>query len=373
MASNVGQVQPQAIEAIAEDAVTFLALFLAMAQHRQSALLFHGVVPIASMFVVESHDALVIMYPAASAALSAAYVDLLRASRHRAKLLDDTSKSLDEVAGVLVAIVKQQRESFLQPHSGFLAPLKRAIQPDMSLSTYQGHIFSTTHATIFGFGEGVDFASSAFSVGKALGAYATQLVALLQAKTLPSISSSALSETVQMRDIKHDALYRHGTLGTIGLNYAAGISLLLTTLNLTHYVLRRFLPAGGLTLFRLKFLAAFHADSNLRVIQNRLAINSSCSREVRSVFAEALGNSDSRWLRKCRPLRNLLVHYLIAEESPIAIPAGTTRRQTIEYLSGNLSYDEVDTLLDRHLAHLSCTIETGFNLSGDPFWYGKVS
>ena len=344
-----------------------------MIQHQQSALLIHGAIPAASMFVVESYNALVTIDPITGAALSNDHVDLLKASRHRAKLLDDASKSVDEVAGVLVAIAEQQKQFYLQPHSGFLAPLKRAIQPDMGISTYEGHIFSTTHATIFGFGEGVDFASSAFSVGKALGAYAARLVTLLEVKTLPSISPSTLNGKLEMRDIKYDALYQRGVLGTIRLNYAAGISLLLATLNLTHYVLSQFLPADGLTLFRLKFLAAFHADSNLRTMQDGLAVDSSCSREARSIFADALGNSDSRWLRKRRPLRNLLVHYMADEQLPITIPEGATRRQAIECLSGNLSYNEVDILLGRHIARLSCAIEAGFNLSGDPFWYGKVS
>ena len=123
----------------------------------------------------------------------------------------------------------------------------------------------------------------------------------------------------------------------------------------------------------MKFIVAFHANASLWAIQNRLASTSSTTAETVGVFLEAFSNPESKWLRKRRRLRNLLVHYsadprLTAELSPDA-----TRKDVIEHLGGGLNYDEIDGLLDRHLAQLSRTLETGFNLSGDPFCYGRVT
>lgn len=54
------------------------------------------------------------------------------------------------------------------------------------------------------------------------------------------------------------------------------------------------------------------------------------------------------------------------------LPVGTTRINAIEHYGGGLSFDEINTLLDRHIVHLSSLLETSYNLAGDPFWLGKV-
>jgi len=176
-----------------------------------------------------------------------------------------------------------------------------------------------------------------------------------------------------MRDIKYEALYNRGSLGANPIEFSAGLVLLLANLNYLHYILPRLIPSGSHTQFRLKFITAFQTNSNIKAIQDRLVATKSLSAETKDIFRDALGNTDSRWLRKRRRLRNLLTHYLPDSRIISELPLGATRVDTIEHLGGGLTFGEIDALLDRNIAHLSSLLESGFRLAGDPFWLGKVT
>jgi hypothetical protein len=373
MTSAPKNVQAQALEAINSDIVGLWWLYKSIQSHAQPGLLILGTIPSTSMFVVESYQSLVSMFPKFQSVLSKQHADLLRESRHRAKLLDDSKKSIDEVVSEIAEIARQHRKRFFEPHTGILGPVKRLIQPDLGLYIYEGHVFSTTHAIDFGFGPNVDPSVVAFSFGKAIGAYLSSLIFLLESYGGKPFGPSALSDEIEMRDIKYKALYQRGSLGNLRLDYAAGLVLVLSNLNYVHYILRTVLPARSLTLFRLKFLTAYHANASITMIQNRIMGSGPPSEEIQQVFRSALGNDESRWLRKRGKLRNLLTHYLVEESLANELPPNATRVQTIEHLGGNLTYDKIDSLIDRYITRLSNLLEQGFQLSGDPFWYGKVT
>jgi hypothetical protein len=199
------------------------------------------------------------------------------------------------------------------------------------------------------------------------------LAILFQMQMPQPLPASVLPGAIEMRDIKSEALYQRGPLGATPTDFAAAMTFLLVSLNHVHYVTRRLLPPSGHTLFRLKFIVAYHADSNLRVIQSRLASCTSTAAATMDLFREVLGNPDSRWLRKRDRLRNLLAHYMADPCDAAAFPADATRTQVIEHISGDLLYNEIDLLLDRHIARMSAMLEAGLCLSGDPFWYGRVT
>ncbi len=373
MPNDTGWIDIQAIEAIAADVVSFTSMFAKLQSHPEAALLFPGLIPQASMFAVESCRFISTLPPEIKKSLSNIQVDNLQGPRHRAKLLDDQYKSVEEVSDDLVKISEQQRKLFLEPHKGFLGPLKRIIQPDLGISTYANHIFSTTHATAFNFGNlGYD-AKSASSIGYKLGQYTTSLVVLFNIQLHPSFPTTVLPEKITMKDIKAKSLYRRGLLGMAPLSLATGLTFLLTNLNYVNHITRGLLDAGSLSLFRLKFISAFHASENLNAMQSRLTLSSSTPIETAKILRDTLNTPEGKWLRKRTKLRNLLVHYSAEPKLGASLPKNATRKQTIEYLSNGLSYEEIDILLDKYLAKTTNLLEAGFQLSGDPFWYGTVS
>jgi hypothetical protein len=365
--------QPHAIEAIAFDTTSFMSMFLSVLDHPSMALLSTGLLPPASMYVVESYRTLEKLDPAVAGLLDDGLIDRVRPSRHRAKLLDDSERSVEQVAGDLFEVAQRQTRLFMEPHVGVLGPLRRAIQPDLGLSTYDGHIFSTTHSTAFNFGRNRDPEKWANSIGEALGKYTATLLGLFGLEQPDPAPSDALAGEIEMLDIKSAALYGRGPLGRLPAEIAAGATLLLASLNYYWYVVRGLLPAGGHTQFRLKFIAAYHADSNLRFVQNCLASDSSLPTEVAVILRGVLGNPDSRWLRRRGLLRNVLAHYLVDERRVGDLPLDADRSNVIQQFIGERSYADVDELLDRHVMRMSRALERGFDLDGNPFRYGWVA
>jgi hypothetical protein len=125
-------VQAQALEAIKADIAGMWWLYQSVQLHSKTEMLVLGMVPLMSMFVVESYQRLISMFPKLRSVLSQRHADLLRSSRHRAKLLDDSTQSVDEVVGELAAIMCQHRKQHLEPHTGVLGPIRRLIQPDLA-------------------------------------------------------------------------------------------------------------------------------------------------------------------------------------------------------------------------------------------------
>ena len=282
-------------------------------------------------------------------------------------MLDDSEKTIEVVTAELVSIAGRQREIFLEPHQGFLGPLKRALQPDIGLSVYDDHIFTTTHTVVFEFGEEKDFSESAYALGEEIGAYIATLFSLFQIELPSSATKPAeLPGIIGMRDIKYEALYNRSPLDAIQMEISAGLILILANLNFVIYILAGLLPKNSHLLFRMKFITAFHANSSLLSLQRKIMTSKSPPAAI-ALFKEALGNSDSRWLRKRRPLRNLLTHYLPDDRLINEIQPDATRVQALEHYGAGLSFVEINDLLDRNISHLSYLIEDFFNLSGDPF------
>lgn len=374
MIKNLAPGQQQAFDACIQDAVSYIKLFSRAREHANAALLFNGLIANASMFVVESNRCVTTLFPELRDVLSQNHVNLLHASRHRAKLLDHAKKTIEEVTEELVLIAKKQRELFLAPHSGFLGFIKKALQPDMGLSIYNGHIFTTTHSTIFEFGGDNNLTTTkSFAFGEAIGLYTASLLSLFQIEIPFSVEPADLPGKIEMRDIKYEELYNRGQLGAIRMDFSAGLILILANLNFAYYILPGLLPPDSHALFRMKFITAFHANTNMSLMQGRLMANKLGDNKIEEFFRKALGNSDSRWLRKQKRLRNLLTHYLPDEQIVSDLQVDTTRVGAIERFGGGLSLDEIDALLNRNMVHLSGLIESGFNLAGDPFWIGKIS
>ena len=363
----------QALEACIRDTVSFMDMYLRAREHPQAALIFNGLIAHASMFVVESHRCLTKLIPETKEVFSSSHSELLRESRHRAKLLDNSKKSIEEVTADLVTIAQRQRAIFLEPHKGFLGPLKRSLQPDTGLSIYDNHIFTTTNSVVFAFGRESEFSDSSSEFGEEIGAYVGTVFKLCQIE-IPSstVNPANLPGVIEMRDIKYEALYNRSLLDAHQMGLSAGLILILANLNFVIYILPGLLPADSHLLFRMKFITAFHANSGIRSLQGKIIENELASGAVFNFLREALGNKDSRWLRKQDRLRNLITHYLADTRLIDELEPDATRVDAIERGAGGLSFHKINELLDRNITHLSSLLETFYKLDGDPFWLGKV-
>ncbi len=372
MINNFNAVQKLALEACIDDTVSFMDLYLRIKEHPKAALLFNGLIAHASMFVIENHRCLTTLFPDSKSYFHPSFSELIRQSRHRAKLLDNSKKSIEEITMELDSIAKRQREIFLEPHRGFSGLIKKRLQPDMGLYIYENHIFTTTHTVVYAFGKESEFSESAFTFGREIGAFTGRVFRLFQIE-IPSASKhfSEFPDKIEMRDIKYESLYNRSTLDTCDLGISAGLILILANLNFVIYILSGLLPASNPFLFRMKFLTTFHANISMNFLQDKL-IKSDASPKKIMLFNDALINDDSKWLKDRRQLRNLLTHYLPDKQLRCKLQPSATRIDAIELLSGGLSFTEVNCILDRNLVFLANLIENFFTLIKKPFSFGKV-
>ncbi len=361
----------QALEACLLDAVALLHLSRSAALHPRAALLFQGFVAHFSMYVVESHHCVTTVAPESRSAFSDLDIEFLRSSRHRAKLLD--YRSIGDVSQELLAIAKQQYQAFNESHVGALGPLKRALQGDLGLSMCGGHIFWTTHATIYAFGTQDTSGENAFAFGNTFGQYIERLLALFGINEngiggeLPALGD------IETQDIKYQAFFGRGPLGSGGIDAGASLALVLAAVNLARFVISPAFPSGNMTRLRLLFLTAFHAVAGITAVQDGLLAKREGSERARAVLREVLGHSDARWIRRQGHLRNLLAHYLVDCKLASSVSIAASRTDTIASVAG-AAVEDVEQLVQRYLVHLSSTLEAGFALTGkNPFWYGKVT
>lgn len=372
MINNFGAAYKQAFEACIDDTISFMDLYLRVKDHPKAPMILNGLIAHASMFVIENHRCLTTLLPAIKSSFSPSLSRLLYQSRHRAKLLDNSKKSIEETTTELISIAKRQRELFIEPHRGFLGPIKRAFQPDIGLSICDNHIFTTTHTVVFAFGKEIMSSESATKFGFEIGAYLSTVFSLFQIG-IPSLATNlgGLPGRIEMRDTKYETLYNRSALGALNMEISAGLILILANLNFISYILSGLLPSNSLLLFRMKFMTAFHANFSIKLLQHRLINKSSLPKKI-SLFEDALANDDSKWLRKQLRLRNLITHYLPDENLISKAPPNTSRINTIESYSGDLSFADINSLLNRNITYLASLLEAFFNLKGDPFWLGKV-
>ncbi len=179
MTTNNENIHQQVFEAIANDAATFVFLVSHLQENKNGTLLFPGLLPHMAMFVVESQCCINRFANDPNILQQVQNINDFRQSRHRVKLLSDSHKTIDQIAYVLLKNTNSQKEEFNKPHTGFLGLIKRKLQPDLGISTYSGHIISTTHSTLYNFGEGSKFITNPYEQGKELAEYTINVVSML--------------------------------------------------------------------------------------------------------------------------------------------------------------------------------------------------
>ncbi|WP_437289374.1 hypothetical protein [Sorangium sp. So ce406] len=359
------------VEAIARDALFFRRLLEVGRHHPNRSLIFLGLVPTASMFIVESYGSLLPFAPELGQLLSQENLDLVRPARHRAKLLLSDRSQITDTAAELAKIATRQREAFLRPHTGPLRWLKRIVQADMGVFTFDGHVFSSTHAAIFSFGTDEELESIGHDFGYLLGKYISTLASGMRfEKPFDTGSATPPIAPVEMKDIKFESLYKRGPLGSLELGMAAACSIVLASVNMTHRMLRSIVDPTEPTFFKLRFLSAYHAQSSIQLLQDALRPAGKLSPAAATVFVEVLRHPFARWLRGRKELRDVLVHY--QPRLPGRFDPTTTADTVVASLLGRRSMADVDQDLDTFLDHITLILSGGFALDRHTFWYGAV-
>jgi hypothetical protein len=142
---NVGLARAAELSLIAADARFFRDL--ALAPHLASArpVILPALMPIWSMFIVESASYLARDNPGIKQFMQP-HEELLQNSRNRFKLLDDSKMTTLGVLKNVESLAGTSSDWFLEMHHGPLSGLKRWLQLDLGMYFVEGDLFCTTQA-----------------------------------------------------------------------------------------------------------------------------------------------------------------------------------------------------------------------------------
>mgnify|MGYP001131307200 CR=1 FL=1 len=173
-----------------------------------------------------------------------------------------------------------------------------------------------------------------------------------------------------MRDIRYEELYERGALGAMGRDVGAGVTLVLSSVNLGRLVVARSLASDSLTRLRILFVIAYHAVESLRSLQDGVIARPGMDVARRHALAEAIGSGDARWIRKHRHLRNLLVHYLPDRGSSPSVESAN-RIDWIEAYA-DMALSDLVGMVERYLDDVSSVLEDGLGILGDTFRWAAI-
>jgi hypothetical protein len=269
-----------------------------------------------SLYVYESHKALITILPDLAALLAVDNADVIERSRHTVKLFDDTNPQLGGASGVTSqfnGIAEAHRDYFLD-NTWF--PPARVLETDMAAYRYRGRLIATTSTLAFHLGLPAGLISRKDAMGQALlslsaglSRYVSTAAALVPWEG-PSFMDVIDLHAVKNKDIR--AIRFYGGLFDGGLSHEARAALVafqcsMNFLNLM--VAEDPNPDSAEAVFKLKLVVLYHVLSSLAKF--KVAFGPSLGLTAGSALDAVLGHPATAVLTDAgkKGLRNTLMHY----------------------------------------------------------------
>ena len=146
------KVKDAELQLLAKDAIFFRSLGERLKDDENIGSLIFSFVPYLSLFTWESASYLDANFQNKNQLLNKNFGEQIRSSRHRIKLFENP----DELLKLISWARKYHRELFIESHTGILAPLKRAIQPDLGIYTYDKEFYGSSLLALVNLGFDID-------------------------------------------------------------------------------------------------------------------------------------------------------------------------------------------------------------------------
>jgi hypothetical protein len=314
---------------IAADAEFFRDLMRAPSLEPIRAISVLALMPLLSMFIVES-AAYVERLGSVPTSTLAAHRGLLSASRMRLKILDDDRKSLEDILSNLRDLSAINCGWFLRRHSGFWGPLKRLLQDDLGVFFINGELICTTHVAFVNLGLSEQTLATAGlsleNLGPYLrgvtydfGRYLGPLLVALRLGTTPDPASTDVEEPhvseIRSRDFKSRRLYERvaGQIAPGRVPLCILLTAILSQVNAARLIVPVVATRNPIAAFKLGFVSVFHAASSLQKLLNPNAQDAFFHEDAVRLIGTALKTEGLRRTRQKKALRNALVHYVVSD------------------------------------------------------------
>lgn len=365
------------LDSIKKDAHFYLNLIVKLHNRELSGILIPSLIPYYSLFTIESHKHLQKIRPQYALSLSNRFQAIIQASRMRTKFFDDTRKKVDGTFELLDWITDFHRKWYIGGHRGCLAPIKRAIQEDLGVFFYQGHVIGSTHTGILNLGysrkdlptTSESIASTmrtlSFSVGKELGEYIAKILSFPEfapdPTELENIDYNLQDEMLGYTDVKSKKYLASIFNGRASEAINLSLVLFLTQVNFLQYILNNLVVGASCTLFKLKYIVLYHLASSLRKLQSycyrkQILTDHSLGHLQAIVMDRDLGEITSQ-----SAFRNILVHYGIRDVPDTFLSYDAKLYGLTEYFFDGRTYDEVADIVNKQIECTSAILEEWLN------------
>ncbi|MEM7715999.1 MAG: hypothetical protein AAF349_20905 [Cyanobacteria bacterium P01_A01_bin.68] len=133
------------LKLISDETSFYLDFVSKLPQHKSASILIFGIIPYLSLFVVETYSYIKNKFPYNSYISSIKYMEIIRNSRMRTKFFDDKMNQISGTFELLDWISEFHKEWHIHSHKNPSLSLKKTLQPDLGLFTYNTHIIGSTH------------------------------------------------------------------------------------------------------------------------------------------------------------------------------------------------------------------------------------
>lgn len=336
-----------------------------------------SILPYLSLFTVETYNYFHKILPGYAFSLSDQFQGIVKSSRMRIKLLDDSRKGIDGTFELLDWISDFHQEWHIRKHTGLFAPLKRMLQDDLGMFFYNGHIIGSTHTGILntGYEKGDLPGNSAvissylqtlsFSLGKELGTYLATIISLPEF-ALNSTRVSTFNYAIDDAKLKYSDMKSEKILNSIfngGASELINFSLLflLAEINFLRFVFNDLIQESIYTHFKIKYIVLYHLAFNVQKLQDRFYRDGIFSAHSKKQIQAIVKDKELKQLLSQSKFRNILIHYAIEGLSPNNLSTKLELFGLVEYYFNGQSYVEVLGKIDRQIERISIILEEWLN------------
>lgn len=306
------------LQLIAKDAIFFRSLGERLINDENGGSLIFSLVPYLSLFTWESAKYVTASYLNGSQPLKREFGEQIRSSRHRIKLFEKP----DELIALVSWARRYHRELFIEKHTGILAPLVRAVQPDLGIYTYDRDYYGSSLLALVNLGFDMDSFPQAVDIdtsekglfhdfGLLIGSYTSEIIAILglnQWRYDFNVDKphAALFDYV---DKKASPFFDNSFNGNEDADLNSVLFIIYLSISFIVNVFDEFIIGKPEPYIKIKYITLYHVVESLQKVQNMYRPRGTLSQLSMDCLAEILSDKEVKLLTKDKNFRNTLVHY----------------------------------------------------------------
>jgi len=350
------------LQILAKDAIFFRSLIERLKDDENMGSLIFSFVPYLSLFTWESAGYLAANFQNKNQLLNKKFGEQIKSSRHRIKLFENP----DELIQLVSWARKYHRELFIESHSGILAPLKRTIQPDLGIYTYNKEYYGSSLLALVNLGFDINsfptvaefknhetkqlFNNFGFFIGK----YTSELITMMGLNQSKYDFKLDTPQTNLFHYIDKKAIpfFENSFNGNKEADLNSVLFILYLSISFLVNVFDEFIINNPEPYLKIRYVTLYHIAESLKKVQNIYRPKGTLSQLSMDCLAEILSDQEIKLLSKNKAFRNTLVHYGIDLTFQGKLEGQLPYYGLIEHHFPKMNFQEINNSVDKKLREI---------------------